>query len=65
VVRARINSFRLDGSAGNWFLELKVDPGLISGTCCGSSGIDAGNQVIAVCGVDPGAYQGCEPTTSA
>jgi Flp pilus assembly protein TadG len=60
VVRARLYSFDLYGSAEHWSLQLKVEPGLIAGTCCGPAGIGAGNEVIAVCGVDLGAYQACE-----
>ncbi|MDH4074857.1 MAG: hypothetical protein OEW29_02885 [Acidimicrobiia bacterium] len=63
VVRARLTSFRLDGPPEYWHVELKVDPGLITGTCCGAPGIHAGNQVIALCGVDPDAVSGCEPET--
>lgn len=61
LVRARVKSFNLDGPAQYWHVELKVDPGLITGTCCGAAGIHSGNQVIALCGVDPDAVLGCEP----
>lgn len=61
VVRARLYAFMLDGPPEDWWIELKVDPGLITGTCCGPPAVLSGNQVIAICGVDPGAYQACEP----
>jgi Flp pilus assembly protein TadG len=63
VIRARLYSFDLGGTSENWSLQLKVEPGLIAGTCCGPAGVHSGNEVIAVCGVDPGAYQACEPST--
>ncbi|MEZ5407592.1 MAG: hypothetical protein R2761_06170 [Acidimicrobiales bacterium] len=61
VVRARLKSFNLADTLAYWYIELKVEPGMITGTCCGAPGIDAGNQVIALCGVDPDAVSACEP----
>jgi len=61
VVRARLKSFNLGGTPEYWYLELKVEPGLITGTCCAAAGIHSGNQVIALCAVDPDAVAGCEP----
>ncbi|MDH3679711.1 MAG: hypothetical protein OEV40_07155 [Acidimicrobiia bacterium] len=63
LVRARLYAFDLVGPWTDWSFELKVDPGLITGTCCGPPGVLSGNEVIAVCGVDPGAYLACEPST--
>lgn len=63
VIRAQVASFLLDGLPDGWFVELTIEPGLITGTCCGSPGIPAGNQVIALCGVDPDAVARCEPDT--
>lgn len=63
MVRASVVSFRLDGPTQDWFVELQVDPGLITGTCCRASGVTGGSQVIALCGVDPGAVSSCEPET--
>ncbi len=63
MVRARLHDFQLDGSPASWNIELKVDPGLVTGTCCGPPGYLSGNEVIAICGVDPGAYLACEPST--
>ncbi len=62
MIRARLYAFDLDGSTDTWSIELKVDPGLISGTCCGPPSLVAGNQVIAICGVDADAYEACQPS---
>lgn len=64
AIRARLYEFEIYGGPDDWFYELKVEPGLISGTCCGPPGILAGNQVLAICGVDPDAYVGCQPSPS-
>jgi hypothetical protein len=63
VVRARLLDFDLRDLPASWSLELKIDPGLIGGACCGLAGIDGGNKAIALCGVDPGAYLACDPET--
>ncbi len=63
VIRAQVEAFLLDGLPEDRFVELTVDPGLITGTCCGSPGLHAGNQVIALCGADPDAVTRCEPDT--
>lgn len=62
LLRARLYAFDLGGSPQDWSVELKVEPGLITGTCCGPPGVLSGNQVIAICGVDPGAYLACSPS---
>lgn len=63
AVRARIVAFDVSGTASNWFIELTVEPGLVTGTCCGPPGVLAGNRVIALCGVDPDHYDACVPET--
>lgn len=60
MVRARLDDYELDGVPESWRLELQVAPGLVAGTCCGPPELLAGNKVIAICGVDPEAYAGCE-----
>lgn len=60
IVRARLNDFVLSGPPEDWFMDLTVDPGLIAGTCCGQPGLLAGNKVVAICGVDSGAFAACE-----
>ncbi len=62
MVRARLYAFELDGWPGAWRLELKVDPGLVTGTCCGQPGVLSGNKVIAICGVDAAAFVACQPS---
>lgn len=63
MIRARLHDFDLVGPWWQyWSLELEVDPGLVVGTCCGPPGLLSGNRVVAICGVDPGAFQACEPT---
>ena len=64
MIRARLYDIDIDGSPGDWRIELKVDPGLITGTCCGPPGVLSGNKVIAICGVDPGAYLACDPESA-
>lgn len=61
-VRARLYAFQLAGSSTTWRIELKIDPGLVTGTCCGPPDLLSGNKVIAICGVDPDAYQACQPS---
>lgn len=63
IIRARIDDFELSPTAGtaNWFVELTVDPGLVSGTCCGATDLLSDNKVVAICGVDDEAFQACEP----
>lgn len=63
MVRARLYAFDLGGSPGGWWLELKIDPGLVTGTCCGPPAVLSGSKVIAICGVDPAEYLACEPST--
>ena len=64
-VRARLIDFSFDPyqPLSTWWLQLKVEPGLVTGTCCGTSGIAAGNQVVALCAVDPDDETACEPKT--
>jgi Flp pilus assembly protein TadG len=61
VVRVRLMDFKVNGPPSGRFFELLVEPGLITGTCCGPPGGASGNKVIAICGVDPGAFAACEP----
>ncbi len=62
VLRARFYKYQLDGPPQDWWIELKVEPGLVAGTCCGPPGLRTGTKTIAICGVDPGPYDGtCEP----
>lgn len=62
LVRARFYKYVLDGPSEDWWIELKVEPGLVAGKCCGPAGLLSGNKTIAICGVDPGPYEGtCEP----
>jgi hypothetical protein len=65
AIRARLYHFEIYGGPSEWFYELKVEPGLVTGTCCGPSGTLSGNQVIAICGVDPDTFQSCEPSAGA
>ena len=39
------------------------EPGLVAGTCCGPPGVLSGNQVVAICGVDAGAFDSCESSS--
>ncbi|MEM9566216.1 MAG: pilus assembly protein TadG-related protein [Actinomycetota bacterium] len=52
VIRARLYWYAFDGPLEYWRLAFKVEPGLIRGTCCGGQGLDGGNRVVAICGVD-------------
>lgn len=61
VVRARFYDFQLGGFPDSWWIELKVEPGLLAGTCCGPAALTGKNKVIAICGVDPGAFDSCAP----
>ncbi len=61
VLRARLYDFWLSGSTSGWYLEFKIEPGLVTGTCCDTPGVAAGNDVIAICGVDHGALPSCDP----
>jgi Flp pilus assembly protein TadG len=68
VVRARIYAFGLDGPPEHWWFQLKVDPGLVAGTCCGPAAGGAttsgGNRAIALCAVDQGGYAACDAGSS-
>ena len=61
IVRVRLVDFEVNGAPSGRFFELLVRPGLITGTCCGPPGGAWGNKVIAICGVDPGAFAACDP----
>ena len=61
IVRVRLVDFEVNGAPSGRFFELLVRPGLITGTCCGPPGGASGNKVIAICGVDPGAFAACDP----
>ncbi len=63
MVRARIYDFDFSGSASDQWISFYVEPGLIIGTCCGQPGVQSGNQVIAICGVDANAFEACEPSS--
>ncbi len=52
LLRARLYDVHLEGPPQYWRLDLKVRPGLVTGTCCGSPGLSAGSRVVAICGVD-------------
>ncbi len=62
IVRARLLDYQLDGDPGTWSIDIAVEPGLVAGTCCGPAERRAGTKVIAICGVDPGAFGTCEET---
>ncbi len=51
-IRARLYWYAFQGPLEYWTLAFKVEPGLVIGTCCGGPGLDAGNRVVAICGVD-------------
>lgn len=60
IVRARLYAFDLNGPTDGWTIELKVDPGLVSGTCCGpATTAMAGSKAMVICGVDPESYAAC------
>ncbi len=61
VVRVRLIDYRVNGPERSRFFEFLVEPGLITGTCCGGGGGAAGNKVIALCGVDPNEFGACAP----
>lgn len=61
LVRVRLIDFQVNGLPSNRFFELLVDPGLVTGTCCGSGSGASGNQVVAICGVDPNDVTACQP----
>lgn len=61
VIRARIHSLSVDGPTEAWTLGLKVDPGLVAGTCCAVDGISGGSGAVVLCAVDPGALAACQP----
>ena len=63
VLRARVYDVYLQGPPESWRLDLKVDPGMVTGTCCGSPGLAAGNRVVAICGVD-GSVGACQEIPS-
>lgn len=62
MLRASIDDFHLDGPSSGWWMDLVVEPGLVTGTCCGPPALHGGNQVIAICGVDAEVYEACEPS---
>ena len=61
VLRVQLLSFKVNGNPGGRYFEFLVEPGLITGTCCGPGGGAGDNKVIAICAVDPNAYLACEP----
>lgn len=60
IVRARLLDYQLSGDLSSQWIEIEVAPGLVAGTCCGSPDFRSGSKVVAICGVDPGAYDTCE-----
>ena len=60
ALRAKILEFQIDGAAGD-FIRLEVQPGPVSGLCCGPIDKSAGNSVIAVCAIDPADVRACLP----
>ena len=63
MVRARFLGFRLNSpDPDTWWIDLMVDPGLVTGTCCGPPDVLSANKVVAICGVDPDAYLACQPS---
>ena len=64
VLRARVYDFHLGGDPQYWRIDLKFDPGLVVGTCCGTPGLVAGNRVVAICGVDGTNGALCQEPTS-
>jgi Flp pilus assembly protein TadG len=61
VLRVRLIDFKITGADSGKYFDLLVKPGLITGTCCGNSSGASGNKVIALCGVDPNAFDACAP----
>jgi Flp pilus assembly protein TadG len=63
ILRVRLMSYKLTGQPSTHFFTFRVKPGLVVGPCCagGGGGGSAGNKVIAICGVDPGQFEACEP----
>ncbi len=61
VLRVQLLSFKVNGNPGGRYFEFLVEPGLITGTCCGPGEGAGDNKVIAICAVDPNAYLACEP----
>jgi hypothetical protein len=60
-IRVELIDFHVTGNPAGRFFDLEVSSGLITGTCCGPPGGANSNKVIAICGVDPGAYAACDP----
>lgn len=62
IIRVRLMRHKITGKESTRFFDLRVKPGLVSGECCSGSGSGSGgNKVIAICGVDPGDFEACEP----
>ncbi len=47
------------GNNNSPYFELLVQPGLITGTCCGTTVGTGNNRVLAICAVDPSATGSC------
>ncbi|MEM7324119.1 MAG: pilus assembly protein TadG-related protein [Actinomycetota bacterium] len=58
LLRARFYKFQLDGPPEDWWIELKIRPGLVAGTCCGPPTLRTGTKTIAICAVDHDATGG-------
>jgi hypothetical protein len=62
LIRVRLIEHKITGAESTRFFKFYAKPGLVGGTCCGGSGSGSGgNKVIAICGVDPGQFEACEP----
>ena len=61
VLRVQLEAYSVTGNPppNTDFFQFLVEPGLITGTCCGGGGESSGNRVIALCGVDPNATAAC------
>ena len=61
AVRVQLVDFNFNGAQSTWYIDLRVKPGLITGTCCGDGGGASNSKIIAICGVDPNATSACDP----
>ncbi|MCP3935354.1 MAG: hypothetical protein GY708_08280, partial [Actinomycetia bacterium] len=59
VIRARVDDYDVTSDAEARFFQLTVEPGLISGACCGDSEMSGGSRVLALCGLDPEETEAC------
>ncbi|MCP4958861.1 MAG: hypothetical protein GY925_06270, partial [Actinomycetia bacterium] len=60
VIRARLDSYDVASEPkASRFFQFTVEPGLISGACCGDSEMSGGSRVLALCGLDPEETEAC------